>query len=65
MLLTRAIKSFPPMNAISDRDDERSHTRAHEIGAKFLLHKPVDGQALLDAIHWVTDLPDSRQEQYV
>ena len=44
-----------PIIAVSDLDDETSHRKAREFGARFLLHKPVDGQALLDAIHWITD----------
>jgi len=29
----------------------------HELGAKMFLRKPVDDQALLDAINWVTKGP--------
>ena len=49
--------SIPPIIAVSDLEDETSNRKARELGARFLLHKPVDGQALLDAIHWITDAP--------
>ena len=41
-----------PVIAISARDDEEIHQLAHEQGLKFFFHKPVDDQALLDAIAW-------------
>ncbi|MBS0326626.1 MAG: hypothetical protein JSS46_08790 [Proteobacteria bacterium] len=31
---------------------------ARNVGARFLLKKPVDGQALLDAVAWVTECHD-------
>jgi FixJ family two-component response regulator len=34
--------------------DERVCEAARALGARFFLHKPVDDQALLDAISWVT-----------
>ncbi len=43
-----------PMLAVSARDDPATRTRAHDLGARMFLRKPVDDQALLDAIHWVT-----------
>ncbi|HWS26876.1 MAG TPA: response regulator [Xanthomonadales bacterium] len=43
-----------PVIAVSAHDDPESRTRAHAAGAKLFLRKPVDDQALLDAIHWVT-----------
>ena len=52
---TAATRSMPPLIAVSDLEDEASQRKARELGARFLLHKPVDGQALLDAIHWITD----------
>lgn len=42
-----------PVIAVSARDDEEVRRRAHEMGARFFLRKPVDDQALLDAISWV------------
>ena len=35
--------------------DETARHEARALGAHFLLNKPVDAQALLDAIAWVTD----------
>ena len=43
-----------PMIAVSVRDDEQVRLSARELGAKLFLRKPVDDQALLDAIEWVT-----------
>jgi FixJ family two-component response regulator len=43
-----------PVLAVSAHDDAQARTRAHELGARLFLRKPVDDQALLDAIHWVT-----------
>lgn len=43
-----------PVIAVSARDDEETRHRAHELGARFYLRKPVDDQALLDAVDWVT-----------
>ena len=43
-----------PLVAVSVRDDEPERRKARSLGAKLLLHKPVDGQALVDAIEWVT-----------
>lgn len=43
-----------PVIAISAHDDPQSRGRAQALGARLFLRKPVDDQALLDAIHWVT-----------
>jgi FixJ family two-component response regulator len=43
-----------PLVAVSVRDDEPVRRKARSLGAKMFLRKPVDGQALLDAIEWVT-----------
>lgn len=43
-----------PVIAVSAHDDAESLARARAAGAKLFLRKPVDDQALLDAIHWVT-----------
>jgi FixJ family two-component response regulator len=42
-----------PVIAVSARDDEETRRLARELGAQFFLRKPVDDQALMDAIHWV------------
>jgi FixJ family two-component response regulator len=43
-----------PVIAISTRDDEETRHIARAQGAQFFLRKPVDDQALLDAIAWVS-----------
>ena len=43
-----------PVIVVSARDSEAIHRLTHELGAKMFLRKPVDDQALLDAINWVT-----------
>ena len=52
---SRKAGSLLPIIAVSDLDDETSRRKARELGARIVLHKPVDGQALLDAINWITD----------
>lgn len=42
-----------PVITISARDDENTRAFARSLGAKMFLRKPVDDQALLDAINWV------------
>lgn len=42
-----------PVIAVSARDDADTRNMARELGARFFLRKPVDDQALLDAINWV------------
>jgi len=41
-----------PVIALSAQDDEESRRRARDLGAVAFFRKPVDDQALLDAIHW-------------
>lgn len=43
-----------PMITVSTRDDPGARAMARGMGAMLFLRKPVDGQALLDAIRWVT-----------
>ena len=43
-----------PVIAVSARDDEETRHLARDLGVQFFLRKPVDDQALLDAIAWVT-----------
>ena len=43
-----------PVVAMSALDDNQVRERARELGASFFLRKPVDDQALMDAIAWVT-----------
>jgi FixJ family two-component response regulator len=43
-----------PVIAISARETYQVRETTQALGASFFLHKPVDEQALLDAIAWVT-----------
>ena len=43
-----------PVITVSARDDEHTRATARDLGARMFLRKPVDDQALLDAIAWVT-----------
>ncbi len=43
-----------PVIAVSARDDASTRDMARELGASFFFRKPVDDQALLDAIKWVS-----------
>lgn len=44
-----------PVIAVSASDDREARQRALDLGAEFFFRKPVDDQALLDAIAWVTN----------
>ena len=44
-----------PVIAISARDDADTSSLARQLGARLFLRKPVDDQALLDAIRWVLE----------
>lgn len=44
----------PSIIIVSARDDEETRKLARNLGARMFLRKPVDDQALLDAISWVT-----------
>jgi FixJ family two-component response regulator len=43
-----------PVIALSARDDDGVRDACRALGARYFLHKPVDHQALLDAISWVS-----------
>jgi len=43
-----------PVITVSAHDDEETRFWARSLGRGWFLRKPVDDQALLDAIHWVT-----------
>ena len=51
----RQRKLHLPVIAISARDDADTSRLARQLGAQFFFRKPVDDQALLDAIHWVLE----------
>lgn len=42
-----------PVIAISARDDDDTRQLARNLGVRLFLRKPVDDQALIDAINWV------------
>ncbi len=42
-----------PLIAISARDDAATRQLAMDLEVRMFLHKPVDDQALIDAISWV------------
>jgi FixJ family two-component response regulator len=46
-----------PVIAVSARDDEETRLHARELDARCFFRKPVDDQALLDAIAWVAQSP--------
>ena len=52
---TKAAKFNLPVIAISARDDAETSMLARQLGARFFFRKPVDDQALIDAIHWVLE----------
>jgi FixJ family two-component response regulator len=41
-----------PVITVSAFDDRETRERARKLGAAAFFRKPVDGQALIDAIHW-------------
>ena len=51
-LISRGIEI--PVIVISASDDVQTRERARELGAEAFFRKPVDDQALLDAIWWAT-----------
>lgn len=44
-----------PVIALSARDDDETRQMAKDLGVRFFLRKPVDDQALIDAISWVVE----------
>jgi FixJ family two-component response regulator len=44
-----------PVIVLCAGDNDVARHDARGVGARFLLNKPVDAQALLDAIAWVTE----------
>jgi FixJ family two-component response regulator len=49
-----------PVIAVSARDDADTCDLARQLGAHYFFRKPVDAQALIDAIQWVQD-PEARR----
>jgi len=54
-----------PVIAVSARDDADTRDLARQLGARYFFRKPVDAQALIDAIHWVNEpeAPTAAQPQ--
>jgi FixJ family two-component response regulator len=52
-MISRAIAI--PVIALSAREDDETRRLARSLGTRLFLRKPVDDQALLDAIDWVTN----------
>lgn len=52
-----------PLIAVSAPDDE-TRSLAREIGMQYLLRKPVDDRALLDAIEWVSAASPRRDKEH-
>ena len=48
-----------PVIAVSARDDDKTRQLAQDLGVRFFMRKPVDDQALIDAINWVVKEPRS------
>ena len=48
-----------PVIAVSARDDCGTRDLARQLGARCFFRKPVDAQALIDAIQWVQE-PEAR-----
>ena len=46
-----------PVIVLCGSDDVAARHAARSFGARFFLNKPVDAQALFDAIAWVTEGP--------
>ncbi|MBE2285127.1 MAG: response regulator [Prosthecobacter sp.] len=46
-----------PLIFLTAHDTTESRSAAHEAGAEAYFRKPVDTQALLDAIHWALNEP--------
>lgn len=42
-----------PVIVVSARDDSDTREMARRLGARYFFRKPVDDQALIDAIQWV------------
>jgi FixJ family two-component response regulator len=50
-----------PVITVSAFDDAETRERARRLGAVAFFRKPVDGQALIDAIHWATGVPNENR----
>jgi len=50
-----------PVITISAFDDAETRERARKLGATAFFRKPVDGQALIDAIHWAMGITEQKK----
>lgn len=60
----RAIGVEIPVIVVSARDEDEIRHLARKLGARFFFRKPVDDQALLDAIAWVTEDGNGGTEEH-
>jgi FixJ family two-component response regulator len=58
-LVTEGIRI--PVIAVSAHDDAETREQARELGVQVFFRKPVDDQALLDAIWWTIGGKGSRR----
>jgi FixJ family two-component response regulator len=52
-----------PVILLSARDDAATREAAQQLGAAAFFSKPIDGQALVDAIVWSVRMPESEVGQ--
>lgn len=45
----------PPVVVVTGYSTSANRERAHRLGAKAFFAKPIDDQALLDAVHWTIE----------
>ncbi len=50
----RAKASDWPVIAVSAHEEDSARKTSRQLGARFFFRKPVDAQALLDAVTWLT-----------
>jgi FixJ family two-component response regulator len=50
-----------PVITVSAFDDAETRERARKLGATAFFRKPVDGQALIDAIHWAMGITEQKK----
>jgi len=52
-----------PVITVSAFDDAQTRERARKLGATAFFRKPVDGEALIDAIHWAMGINEHESER--
>jgi len=52
-----------PVITVSAFDDAQTRERARKLGATAFFRKPVDGEALIDAIHWAMGINKHESER--